>query len=127
MCVRCISSWEITEELLESIVSNGLRSGAICISKKPQKALDLGADSKSLDTYMTNYGAYLQKNVDSVINPLVPLMDKVEGFVTKYKRPYPQQSAIINGAIALRRKGERYALLNCGMGCGKVRRVGAIV
>lgn len=114
-----VVSNELNQELLGSIITKGLRSGAICISKKPQKALNLGEDNKSLDMYMTNYGSYLQKNVEEVIKPLVPLMDKVEGFVTKSKRPYPQQSAIINGAIALKRSGARYAMLNCGMGCGK--------
>lgn len=110
---------DISEEILKEIVSYGLRNREIKISDKAQYSLDLNNELHSLDEYMTKYGYYLQQNVDKVIHPLVPLQDKVEGFVSKATRPYPQQAAVINGIIALKRKRGKYGFLNCGMGCGK--------
>lgn len=109
----------LNEKNLEEIISAGLKRGDIRIAGTPQKPLDLGKKGTSLDTYMMNYGKYLQESVDKIVEPLIPLTDKVEGFVAKTKRIYPQQAAVINGAIALKRNGGRYSLLNCGMGCGK--------
>ena len=109
----------LDEKSLEKIISEGLKRGDIKICRTPQKPLDLGTNGTSLDAYMMHYGRYLQKSVDEIVEPLIPLTDKVEGFVAKTKRIYPQQAAVINGAIALKRNGGRYSLLNCGMGCGK--------
>ncbi len=110
---------DVTEEQLKAVISEGLRTKQIWISKFPQKRLDFGKDGNSLDAYMSNYGGYLQGNVENAIQPLIPLKDSVDSFVTKKMRPYPQQAAIINGMIALRKKGEKHGFLNCGMGCGK--------
>ena len=110
---------DATEEQLKDVISEGLRTKRICITPIPQKSLDFGNTGNSLDAYMTNYGSYLQKNVENAIQPLMPLKDTVDSFVTKKMRPYPQQAAIINGMIALKEKGKKYGFLNCGMGCGK--------
>ena len=95
---------DVTEEQLKAVISEGLRTKQIWISKFPQKRLDFGKDGNSLDAYMSNYGGYLQGNVENAIQPLIPLKDSVDSFVTKKMRPYPQQAAIINGMIALRKK-----------------------
>lgn len=110
---------DVTEEQLKAVVSKGLRTKRICISTIPQNRLDFGKTGDSLDAYMSNYGHYLQKNIEDAIRPLIPLKDTVDSFVTKKMRPYPQQAAIINGMIALKKKGKKYGILNCGMGCGK--------
>lgn len=110
---------DATEDQLKSVVSEGLKNKRICISAVPQNRLDFGNTGNSLDAYMSNYGSYLQKNVENAIEPLMPLKDTVDSFITKKMRPYPQQAAIINGMIALKEKGKRYGFLNCGMGCGK--------
>jgi len=112
-------SVDATEDQLKAVVAEGLRTKRICISAIPQKSLDFGKTGKSLDAYMSNYGNYLQKNVENAIEPLMPLKDTVDSFVTKKMRPYPQQAAIINGMIALKERGKKYGFLNCGMGCGK--------
>jgi len=110
---------EVTEEQLKTVISLGLRTKQICISAIPQNRLDFGKTGSSLDAYMSNYGSYLQKNIEDAIRPLIPLKDTVDSFITKKMRPYPQQAAIINGMIALKNKGKKYGFLNCGMGCGK--------
>ena len=110
---------DVTEEQLKTVVSEGLKTKRIWISTIPQKPLDFGKTGNSLDAYMSNYGNYLQKNVEDAIQPLMPLKDTVDSFITKKMRPYPQQAAIINGMIALKKKGKKHGFLNCGMGCGK--------
>ena len=110
---------DVSEEQLKAVVFRGLKTKQICISNLPQNRLDFGRTGDSLDAYMSNYGNYLQKNIEDAIRPLIPLKDTVDSFVTKKMRPYPQQAAIINGMIALKKKGEKYGILNCGMGCGK--------
>lgn len=114
----------VTEVQVENILSAGLKSGEISFADEKQLPLCLGEQNQktgswSLDTYMEHYGAYLNKNVEKVVRPLVPLMDKVEGFAAKSKRIYPQQAAVINGLIALADNGEKYGYANCGPGCGK--------
>ncbi len=109
----------LTEEALGRVIREGISSGRIRVTDKPQERLDFGSGGNSLDAYVSTYGKDLQRNVESAIVPLSPLLDKAEGFVTKKLRPYPQQAAVIGGMLALIRGGERYGLINCEMGTGK--------
>lgn len=114
----------MNEETLESIVTQGIAGGYIRITDKPQKPLVLGEmDNETrkyeLNAYMETYGSSLNKNVDAVVNPLVPLEGVVPGFAAKNRRLYPQQAAVVNGMIALADNNERFALMSAGMGCGK--------
>lgn len=114
---------DVSESVLETVVSQGLRSGQISFSKKPMNRLNLGEANeegkRELNAYMESYGHALNANVDAVIHPLTELIPTVAGFAAKTKRIYPQQAAVINGMIALKEAGESYGFLNCGMGCGK--------
>lgn len=110
---------KLTEEVLSKVVSEGIRTGKIRVCERPQRPLDFGASGKSLDAYVSAYGKDLQRNVEEAIEPLSPLLERAEGFVTKKIRPYPQQAAVIGGMLALVRKGERYGFVNCEMGTGK--------
>lgn len=112
------------ENDLENILKKGLSKGFISFTDKPQKALELGqysekASTWDLNTYMQNYGNYLNKNVEDMVHPMIPLIDNVEGYAGKTKRLFPQQAAVVNGLIALAERKERYGFANCGMGCGK--------
>lgn len=114
---------EVNESTLETVVSQGLKSGQIAFTIKPMKKLNLGEATedgkRELNAYMESYGHALNANVDAVIHPLSELLPTVSGFAAKTKRIYPQQAAVINGMIALKEAGESYGFLNCGMGCGK--------
>jgi len=114
---------DVTEAMLERVVSEGLKSGQIAFSKTKMKPLELGEKNeegkRELNAYMESYGHALNANVDAVIHPLSELLPTVAGFAAKTKRIYPQQAAVINGMIALKEAGESYGFLNCGMGCGK--------
>ena len=73
---------------------------------------------QDMDDYFGRYGHTLVDNLEKIIQPLCPLKDKVDEVVFMKKRLFPQQSAIVNGAVeALRHK--KYAFLIQGMGCGK--------
>lgn len=112
VCLTCFFG----EQELTEILSEGLKCGRLRIAEEDQLPLDL---SGGMDGYMTTYGKSVRENVDKCITPLVPLKDKVDEFVSKKTRPYPQQAAVINGMIALYENKSKYGLLNCGMGCGK--------
>lgn len=112
------------ESWLEDILKHGLSKGILTFADKPQKALELGqynpqSATWDLNTYMQNYGYYLNQNVEAVVHPMIPLIDNVEGYAGKTKRLFPQQAAVVNGLIALADKKEQYGFANCQMGCGK--------
>lgn len=97
-----------------ALISEGLAERKICISKEKQEPLTF----HDIDEYFGKYGHTLVDNLEKIIQPLCPLKDKVEEAVFMNKRLFPQQSAIVNGAVeALRHK--KYAFLIQGMGCGK--------
>ena len=110
----CIVVSSITEELLEQMVSNGLKSGAIRIGKGPQKKLEF----QGLDEYFTKYGHTIVNNLRQKLNPLSPLKERVETAALLHKRLYPQQSAVTNGLIELL-DSSSYGIMNCGCGTGK--------
>ena len=96
------------------LTSEGLSEGKICTSKDKQEPLMF----QDMDDYFGRYGHTLVDNLEKIIQPLCPLKDKVDEVVFMKKRLFPQQSAIVNGAVeALRHK--KYAFLIQGMGCGK--------
>lgn len=101
-------------EDFSALISEGLSEGIICISKEKQEPLMF----QDMDDYFGRYGHTLVDNLEKIIQPLCPLKDKVDEVVFMKKRLFPQQSAIVNGAVeALRHK--KYAFLIQGMGCGK--------
>ena len=101
-------------EDFSALISEGLSEGKICISKEKQEPLMF----QDMDDYFGRYGHTLVDNLEKIIQPLCPLKDKVDEVVFIKKRLFPQQSAIVNGAVeALRHK--KYAFLIQGMGCGK--------
>ena len=101
-------------EDFSALISEGLSEGKICISKEKQEPLMF----QDMDDYFGRYGHTLVDNLEKIIQPLCPLKDKVDEVVFMKKRLFPQQSAIVNGAVeALRHK--KYAFLIQGMGCGK--------
>lgn len=105
----------LTEEQLEEIVSEGLKSGEIKVANKKSEPLEF----KDFNDYITKYGTSLVGNLEKEINPLTGLKPTVDSVALYNMRLYPQQAAAVNGIIELKKSGSRYALLNEGMGVGK--------
>ena len=102
------------DEDFAALISEGLARRNICIAEDKQEPLIF----HDMDEYFGKYGHTLVDNLEKIIQPLCPLKDKVEEAVFMDKRLFPQQAAIVNGAVeALRHK--KYAFLIQGMGCGK--------
>ena len=102
------------DEDFAALISEGLARRNICIAEDKQEPLIF----HDMDEYFGKYGHTLVDNLEKIIQPLCPLKDKVEEAVFMNKRLFPQQSAIVNGAVeALRHK--KYVFLIQGMGCGK--------
>lgn len=104
----------LTEEGLQELVANGLKSRRIKISKQEQVPLTFG----NMDDYFMKYGASLIENLEKKLNPLVELKESVDEVAFLEKRFYPQQAAIVNGLIECM-KHSSYAIMNEDMGCGK--------
>lgn len=111
----------IDETILRELVSEGLKSKKIWISKKPQRPLQF----ENMDDYFQKYGHSLVENLEQKLNPLSPLKDKVDEVAFLRKRFYPQQAAVVNGLMECMRYRNN-AFLNEDMGCGKVRRCGVV-
>lgn len=113
----------VNNECLTDVVSNGLKSKAIFISRKEQKPLNF----TSFDEYITNYGGSMVKNLEETITSLVPLNGVVDTIALKTKRLFAQQAACVNGLIALKNANRKYGFAIEGMGCGKTVQGSAVV
>lgn len=117
---------------LENAVSMLLRTDVIKITDVPQKKLEFNG----MDDYFNRYGKKIVQNLEEQLDPLIDYKGDVGSFTLKHKRPYPQQAAMINGAVAGLRgtgtKAERrknhsnYVILCEGMGTGKTIQGAAI-
>lgn len=112
----------LTEQSLEDAVSYLLREKKIWITKEETLPLDI-PEEDGFNVYIKNYGASLVDNLNTQLEPYSDLTANVD-IAIKNKSLFPQQAACINGATALKRNGIKYAILNEGMGVGKVRRCG---
>lgn len=114
ICSKRLYNCLMTEEELSEIISKGLESRKICISQKEQKDLVF----ENMDDYFNKYGHTLVSNLDNVLNPLVPLVDRLEEVAFLNRRLYPQQAAIANGLIE-NMNHNSYGIENMDMGTGK--------
>ena len=105
----------LTEKALHEIVSEGLKSKKIRISSEEQEPLKF----EGFDDYVRTYGSSIVENLEKEMVPLTPLKGACESAVHFHKRMYPQQGACVNGVIALKKSGAKYAFVAEGMGCGK--------
>jgi len=93
--------------------------------------ISMGADRNQsplnltdMDTYFAEYGRYLVENLERKLVPRIPLNGNMENCALKKMRLYPQQAAVVNGAVATltgkKRSGSsKYCIINGGMGTGK--------
>lgn len=96
------------------ILSGGLAGGKIRITEKKQERLCFS----DMDDYFEKYGHTLVDNLERLLYPLSPMKETVEELAFIKKSPFPQQAAIINGAVeCLNHKN--YAFLIESMGAGK--------
>ncbi len=112
-----------TQEDLEEVLSEGLKSKAICITDKEVAELDF----KDFNSYLQKYGSTLADNLSAQIETLMPLKGQVDSLALKTKRLFPQQAACINGIMALKRAGRRFGLMIEGMGVGKTIQGASVV
>lgn len=105
----------LTEDSLQSLVSEMLRKKIICITERDIPEMKF----ESFDDYIERYGGSLVKSLEKEINPLCELKGSVDSLALKTKRLFPQQGACVNGIIALKKSGVKYGILNEGMGVGK--------
>ena len=85
----------MTNDDLIALVKEGLKRRKIKIAVHPQNALEFC----DMDDYFEKYGHTLVRNLETQLSPLSQLKEKVDELVFISKRPYPQQAAIINGAL----------------------------
>lgn len=104
----------MTNDDLKEIIQEGLESKKISIANTEQEALKF----TDMDNYFERYGHTLVDNLEKLLNPLSPLKERVDELTYVSKRPFPQQAAIINGAIERLEHGN-YVFLIESMGCGK--------
>ena len=105
----------LTEESLEEVVSELLKNGKIRITDSYIPPLKF----EGLDAYFKKYGHTIIGNLEKEVQPLSPLVSKVDEIALKHKRLLPQQAACVAGIRALRKSGVRYGIMNEGMGTGK--------
>lgn len=110
----------LNEDIVKNMISTLLSTKRIQISKHEQDNLEFD----TMDSYISKYGSTLVDNLNKEIIPLRQLDGEVKDFTLKTMTLYPQQVAQINGDVALLEKSSDYAILNHGMGTGKVRRLG---
>ena len=104
----------MTNDDLIALVKEGLKRRKIKIVVHPQNALEFC----DMDDYFEKYGHTLVRNLETQLSPLSQLKEKVDELVFISKRPYPQQAAIINGALERLTYGN-YVFLVESMGAGK--------
>lgn len=105
---------EMTNEALLSILQAGLSDKKIHISEQEQRPLDFS----DMDDYFNKYGHTLVDNLERLLRPLTSMKDKVEELTFIGKSLYPQQAAVVNGAVECLKK-KKYAFLIESMGAGK--------
>ncbi len=112
----CVYRIGISDNLLKSIISSGLKKKIICISPKKQQPLKISG----LDDYMMKYGKSISESLDrDVLRPQSQLKKTTDGLALKSIKLRPQQAACTNGMIAARENGFKFCLSSEEMGCGK--------
>lgn len=104
----------MTNDDLEDIIRCGLEKRDIRIAKEEQEPLEF----TDMDNYFEKYGHTLVDNLEKILKPLSPMKEIVDELTFITRRPFPQQSAIINGAIKRLEHGN-YVFLIESMGAGK--------
>lgn len=120
--IGVLDLFDMSEEGLKKLLSEGLREKKIRISENEQTPLKFNG----FDEYIRIYGSSIVKNIEKDLEPLSPLEGKVASLALMHKRLFPQQAACANGIKALRRAGSHYGFMAEGMGCGKTIQ-GAVV
>lgn len=109
---------KVSEQLTEQYFAEAMKmlyeKGLIKLTDKQQKPFEVS----SIDKYFEKYGQDLVNEVDDVVVPKIDLIGSSEEYALKTMRPFPQQNAIANGAVA-GLKDRSFQFLNCGMGVGK--------
>lgn len=107
---------EITQEALEEVVSDAIRKKRFVISDN--KDIDVA----DLDEYMLKFKPSLWSNI---VNNFVPLVhsktDEIYAKCTVFltKRLYAKQQEMVMGVVKSLQNGNKYAIMNEGMGVGK--------
>lgn len=114
----CVAWVDVTETKdytpMKTFLSLLLRQKKVYIAKTPQKPLEFS----DMDSYFKEYGHTVVENLQKQIVPLSDYEVGTYSSVLKQIRLFPQQLALVNGAIALLKKSP-YTILNMGMGSGK--------
>lgn len=121
--LRQITCWDfanLTNDSLTEVVCKLLANKVICITKKEMNPLKI----EGLDDYLMQFGSSMANNLSARMNPLSPLKANVDTLALKHMSLFPQQAACVNGMLAMKKHGLKYAVMNQGMGVGKVRRCG---
>lgn len=116
--LRQITCWDfanLTNDLLTEVVCKMLADKVICISKKTMNPLKFDG----MDDYLMQYGSSMADNLSARMNPLSPLKPNVDTLALKHMSLFPQQAACVNGMLAMKNHGLKYAVMNQGMGVGK--------
>lgn len=103
------------EDILKDHIKELFLEKKIWISKKPQKPF---SSEMTMDEYFNQYGHTIASNLEKKLKPLQELDGTMEGMTMLSMRLYPQQCAVVNGAVALLEKSS-YCIQNEGMGTGK--------
>ena len=112
----CVYSIGISDNLLKSIISTGLKKKIICISPEKQQPLEISG----LDDYMMKYGTSISESLDrDVLRPQSQLKKTTDGLALKSIKLRPQQAACTNGMIAARENNFKFCFAAEEMGCGK--------
>jgi len=104
----------MTNDDLKEMVRQGLATKTIRIAQSEQQSLDFA----NMDDYFQRYGHTLVDNLEKLLRPLSPMKEIVSELAFVNKRLYPQQAAIVNGAMECLNY-KNYAFLVESMGSGK--------
>lgn len=111
----------------ENVLTDGIKwlfdSGKARLAKKPQQPLP---EDLTLDDYFSKYGKTIVDHLKGQIHPVSGLQSVPDTVVLKGKRLYPQQAAIVQGAVRFLDKKSNFLFINEGMGTGKTLQALAI-
>lgn len=118
----------ISDTLLRSVVSDGLRKGKIFLDLEGHKIMP-PLEVEGMDDYTVKFGASLCEHLEAEkIRPKSKVLKKdVDGLALLSRRLYAPQAASVNGIVASMFSNDKYIFVSEEMGCGKTIQAAAAV
>lgn len=126
--LKVVSVAGISDTLLRSVVTDGLRNGKIFLDQEGHRIMP-PLQVEGMDDYTVKFGASLCEHLEAEkIRPKSKVLKKdVDGLALLSRRLYAPQAASVNGIVAAMFEGDKYIFVSEEMGCGKTIQAAAAV